>query len=194
MIEKRFPHKSDRPSHFPEKSTEIRVVPPIFTLGKAATKHEYLQGDRRLVKWSLTGVEEKISGIAGWDKFPLEIIESKGTGIISIPEATRNGKSILSGVEAWEGEKRTVVDAVADYIDRVEAEIGGYDANLGWDSVGITPERNIFFTPPNIILRADDPKVNQAKSQLVGILGTLLEGDEANKSLSESFEQRVRKG
>lgn len=171
---------------------EQDVVPPIFRLGKAATK-EIIVDDVRALSWDLMGNEEVASKIANWEQFAVDIDKEKGVGTLFIPKSTRNAKSVLSGKEAWEGEKRTIVNAVANYINVVEEGQGGYDVNLGWNSVGVTPEQKIFIAPPNPIMKIEEAEKQTLKQEMVVVLGRLLENDEANLVLADEFSRAIRR-
>jgi hypothetical protein len=170
---------------------EHEVVPPIFRLGQAITRQETIIDDMRVLSWELVGNEEEQSRIAGWSTFQIDYDRESNTGNMYIPEGTRNAKSVLAGKEAWDGEKRTVVEAVAKYISNVKQQKNAFDVGLAWNTVGITPNRNIFVAPPNYFIELDPGELEKRYQELTTALDLLLQNDEKNRELPQNFKSNI---
>jgi hypothetical protein len=112
-------------------------------------------------------------------------------GYMQLPSGTRNAKSVLSGTEAWSGEKLKIIKTVSDYINDLKDQGLGFDENLSWTGIGITPDLDIFIAPPNKITKLNKTQETQKKSELVEVLSRLLENDEVNREAVKKFENSI---
>jgi hypothetical protein len=156
------------------------VVPPMFRIGEDNV--EVMVDGRRVMSWMLTGNEDQLAPIAGWDVLPHTFEGNEG--FLEIPLDARNAVSVFSGKEAWNGEKATIVAFAAEYLTRVKQELGIVDTSFIWSSVGVSSEET-FVAPPN--LAVSDTSVDMWKAKTANNLEILLEGDDQNKNLPEDF-------
>lgn len=150
------------------------VVPPMFRLdGK---NRELINDGERIIIWELLGNERELARVAGIDRFDFRE-SGEGYGELHIPEGTRNASSVLSGVEAWEGEKKSIVSAVSAYIKYLR-RFNHFDRHLSWSTVGRTPQNQIFIVPPyelsTLNTESEIEEANMLNSQLVNNLDVFL--------------------
>lgn len=180
----------------PYDKGDPRVVPPMFRLGSDAVNSEVFIEGRRILWWKLTGQEDVTARIAGWDKLLPEDgtgLSDKEIGHILVPTGTRNARSVLSGEEAWEGEKATVMSAAIQYQNDIHEVFGTYDTDFSWSAMGITPDQKIFVAPPNLINpETSNGDVRVWQAGLTQELDILLRGDEQNRELVKSFAQTLK--
>jgi hypothetical protein len=142
----------------PEQETS-ELGESAFRVGRDIVTEEIYKGGMRLFKWlpMETGQDasKSLASLAGWDQFPHGTGED-GIDFIELPAGTRNATSVLSGMEAWEGEKAEILEFVANYEREVLKEFNKFDLSVGFDTVGVTKERKMFIAPPNDL--SDDPE------------------------------------
>lgn len=170
------------------------VVPPMYRLGSGeGDSEDIVVGNKRIFSWNLYGNESKLSTIAGWNRLN-HILESKGRGYLFLPEGTRNASSVLSGLEAYEGEKAEIVDAGIKYLKEAKKLYGGDDIQFSWKALAITPEQEIFVAPPHSpTINSNDLLVQNWRQSLEDELALLLEGDVANQQLIFNFHEALIK-
>lgn len=171
-------------AHMPIKE----VQPPVYRLGDGQRNSEIIVGGHRVLTWGLTGEEKRVAHIAGWDTLAFQVREEDKKGYIFVPAGTRNARSVLSGMEAYEGEKTDIVSAAVDYLRDVKSAFGHEDTGFSWTSVGITPRHNIFIAPPFLPVSSvygDD--IMRWKFDIAEELRILLQNDSANAQLIENF-------
>lgn len=164
------------------------VVPPIFLVGASDHNRELIVDNSRILVWQLTGQEERLAAIAGWADMKHQITGKDG--YLAVPKATRNARSLLSGTEAYNGEKRAIVDSAATYLKKAREEFGAEDTGFSWASVGVTPDHSVFIAPPNMgpdTEYADD--VVRWRFDTVEELRILLQNDQANQDLVKNFRE-----
>jgi|GEM_PF-2745416 len=173
----------------------------MYRLGDDTRNRETLADGKRILSWRIRGDDVQLAELAGWEDekiFPMTI--EGETGHLYLPTGTRNAHSILSGTEAWSGEKRAVVERVGQYLRDIHARFGVYDTDFSWKQVGITPDQDIFIAPPNtpvatVSRPAEPAQPRQAwQEMVVEELGILLQGDGVNAGLVESFTQGLPRG
>ena len=168
----------------------------MYRLGDDTRNRETLADGKRILSWRMRSDDAQLAQLAGWDVFPLD--KDGETGHLHLPPGTRNAYSVLSGLEAWSGEKRAVVERVGQYLRDIHARFGVYDTDFSWNQVGITPDQDIFVAPPNTPVAAVShvpALAGQAWQEMaVEELGILLQSDTANAGLVESFTQGLPRG
>ncbi|HET9098446.1 MAG TPA: hypothetical protein VFN51_02400 [Candidatus Saccharimonadales bacterium] len=165
------------------------VVPPVFRLGNNERNHERVEGGRRILTWMVQPEDIELAAAAGWDRF--KVTYHEGEGSLEIPTGTRNGRSVLSGVEAWRGEKSSLVKTVTDYIKILHDRYEAYDTKLSWGQVGVTPMHEVFVAPPNSPHTSNNEKVAAWKRTMASELAIILRNDEENKDLPVNFENEI---
>lgn len=81
--------------------------------------------------------------------FDLEITEVDDKYYLFLPSGSRNAESLLSGIEAYPGEKIAVVKYVFDYMKSL-VNAGLFDPGLGLKNVGVVRQKNTdYFTIPS---------------------------------------------
>lgn len=165
------------------------VVPPMYRLGEGDDTEEIIIEGRRILSWDKVGNEELVAPIARWDVLDYVIDEDEGH--LLLPVDTRNARSVLSGMEAWKGEKAAVVNTVIEYFNNLRNELGEEDAGFSWVSVGITPDQHIFIAPPNLAPSNPFNTVDW-KEQASIELSLLLQNDTENKHLIRQFAKSLK--
>lgn len=170
--------------------SQKRIIPPMFELGDGDNRLEYIEDGQRTLAWQLTGNEDMMGQFANWQVLPHEF--GDGVGYLRVPEATRNARSILSGTEAYTGEKARVVEAACTYLKSIKRELDSADMGFSWKSVGVTPEEGtVFVAPPHTLVReAEVPK--QWAEEIVSELRLLLTDDNRNQILIGMLEEAIR--
>jgi hypothetical protein len=168
------------------KEVAPSVVPPMYKLRDDDRTIEVLLGEHRILTWEVNGSEGKVANISGWEELPHQLY--KDTGNLVLPVGTRNAKSVLSGMEAWEGQKAEVIDRGIDYLRDIKQQLGQVDFSFHWAAIGVTPDYHIFIAPPNLEATELSKRPEEWRRNLVKELGLLLQNDKKNKHLAESFQ------
>lgn len=190
MKHNQYPKSQDRPGATHEESPVAGVVPPMYRLGDDSRNSEVLIDKCRVLSWDLTGREEELATIAGWENIEYHLLESRG--YMFLPAGTRNARSVLSGKEAWEGEKKAVISAGSLYLQELKDRHQLVDYSFGWASMGITPQHKIFVAPPLLKEVPSAPEQESWKSHLVEELDLLLQGDDRNRQLALDFASIIK--
>lgn len=131
---------------FEDSAEEVHSIETLFRVGSSNDSIDYYKGNERIYAWERNG-DVDFAEIAGWADMIDHLDET--TGFIKVPKGTRNSTSVLSGMEAWVGEKEDVIRYIANYQAKVVEKFGRIDTSVGLDSVGVTKERHMFVVPPH---------------------------------------------
>lgn len=170
------------------------VVPPMYRLGDGENSKEVVIDGYRILSWRLAGNEQQLAAIAGWQAITHDLVTEEGEGYLFLPEGTRNARSILSGMEAYKGEKAAVIRAAAEYLKKAKRLFGEDDTQFSWTSLAITPEHRTFIAPPHMLkpqVSADE--VGQWKGNLLEELSLMLQNDELNHTLVADFREGLKR-
>lgn len=137
----------------------------------------------------LSGEDLDLASVAGWHRFKVEYRD--GVGELEIPAGTRNGRSVLAGVEAWHDEKRSLVETVTGYISQIHERYQMFDTQLSWSQVGVTPMHEVFVAPPNTPQEAGLMRVKEWKQKMATELALILRNDKDNRGLAVIFESEI---
>lgn len=176
------------------RNEAVGVVPPVFRLGSEGLNEEYMVGEKRLLTWTAQGNEHEVAEIAGWSKLPHVYDEEINSFHILVPRGTRTAESVLSGTEAWAGEKASVVKRATDYLNKVWDTYGHEDTGFTWQTVAVTPDHEVFIAPPNLRHPSGDmwPEPDW-REETVESLRTLLEHDADNLQLVDRLAEQLRR-
>jgi hypothetical protein len=133
------------------------VVRGMFSLATSPRVRDVIVGGRRVLVWDLQGSEADFAELAGWSQRPCRLDARKGC--LRVPKGTRNARSLLSGLEAYTGEKAAVVRAARDYFRRVATSFRAVDVHFGWASMAVTPDNDLFVAPPHVTVAIDHAEV-----------------------------------
>ncbi len=191
-------HKSGDPTQKPDLPAlppdvlADEAIPGMFRLGDDTRNRETLADGIRVLSWRMRSDDVELAPVAGWDVFPLET--EGGIGRLQLPPGTRSAYSVLSGLEAWSGEKKAVVERVSRYMGDIHARFGIYDTGFSWNQVGVTPDQHIFVAPPNTpVAVVQERQTAEWQDMAVDELGILLQSDTANIGLVELFTQSLQR-
>lgn len=164
-------------------------VSPQFRVGNPELTREFIHDSKRLLIWERNPDDDQFAAIAGWQELPHAIGES--VCALEIPTGTRSGASVLSGMEAWRGEKENVLDSVVAYAADSLHGLSMIDGNLSLYTTAVTKNQHIFFTPPHspVDTRAD---INQVFDRLEQEASEILNGYDDSKRLIGKFTGKLR--
>jgi hypothetical protein len=174
------------------------TLPSMFRLGDPNMTNEYMVTDKKfpihVITWEPSVIDDKISEIAGWNKF-LVAHSGDTQNYIAVPEDTRNAASVLAGVEAWSTEKEEIIDYFLSYTDKLFKNFGGIDVHAGFDNLGVIPSKrgnDFFIAPPHII--SDNPlEISAWIESAARDLRSVLSGDPKKETLVRSFKTSIDK-
>lgn len=176
---------SEQRKHLPP---EFEPTGNVFSIGDRGVSYDVRErGERRLFLWMYNDEDFNLAKVAGWAEM-LEGIED-GVAYLNIPEGTRSARSILGGLEAWPGEKRHIIDFMADYKKKVQSEFELYDATLSLKTIARTKDGRFFVTPPHDLI-LDTVRVEDHKTVLAQELDQVLLRDENHDELVAYFDAR----
>lgn len=177
-----FPPKENQPEN-------TFFVSPQFRVGNPELTREVIDDSKRLLLWVRNPDDDQFAAIAGWQELPHIIGEDVCT--LEVPTGTRSGVSVLSGMEAWRGEKENVLDRVVAYAADSLRELSMIDGNLSLYTTAVTKKQHIFFTPPHS--PADtEADINQVFNRLTQEAAEILDGYDANNRLIGEFTEKLR--
>lgn len=150
-------HEAHRPNpHNPEAGFST-ASGSAFRVGNPELTQEYFKDGRKILQWVAGDLDESLADLAGWKNLPHALPRDE-MGCLEIPAGTRSASSVLSGMEAWEGEKAEVLSFVAEYEKHVSEKFGGVDVGVNLDTVAVTKDRKFFIVPPHIVSREESDK------------------------------------
>jgi hypothetical protein len=164
------PSPNDRPPFSPEFSgsdyshPEFEMVGSVFHIGDRSLSYDIkVGGGRRLFLWQSDEEDFSLAETAGWQRLLLPNQNSNGYACLEIPEGTRSAQSVLSGLEAWTGEKLRVINFISDYRKAVESVTNGkVDVSVSLTTTAKTKSGEFFITPPHNL--TDDTELMKAWS------------------------------
>jgi hypothetical protein len=136
-------HPQDQP--YARVSEAFRIGHPQDTI------EEVIEG-RRYLRWvSSNGDDKKFKRLAQWSDLP-HGKTSEDISYIEVPEGTRSAASVLSGMEAWSGEKSGVVSFLSQFVVASAGELQGIDGNASLDTIAVTKDQKMFVSPPHKLI------------------------------------------
>jgi hypothetical protein len=163
----------------------------MFRVGSEAT-NEYLDHDSHILSWETTDTDKLVAPIAGWNKFPIRFEDARG--YLEVPSNTRNGSSILGGVEAWAGEKQDLVKYLCNYVDIVYKKFGNIDKHAGFDYLGVfvgeTAGDQFFIAPPHVFTDKQSD-IREWVASTIDDLEVILASDPHQESLVELYKTKI---
>jgi hypothetical protein len=172
--------------------SQASAVSPVYRIGDGKNSRELVSNGLRTFFWRLVGNEEQMAPIGGWEELNPYINRTENRGYILFPDGTRNARSILSGMEAYEGEKAAVVEAASGYLQRAKAVLGEEDTSFSWGSVAVTVEHKIYVAPPHgSVANPAAEEIERWKAATIGELDLLLQGEEHDQALVATFREEL---
>jgi hypothetical protein len=176
--------------NFPENGTldqQRRAVDAVFSIGNPELSNEFVNGGVRTFRWLRSEDDLVVADLAGWRPFEVHEPE-KEFGLLKIPSGTRSAATLLGGLEAWEGEKVDVVRFIDEYQAKVKKLTGQIDIGVGFDTVAITKDRQLFITPPHVLSSAESDMGLWIRGSLED-LSQILVDDPNISEIVEEFEK-----
>jgi hypothetical protein len=170
-----------------------RGLSSMLRLGDDTRNKEVIEDGKRVLSWKLGSQDIALGPVAGWNIFPITVATDGSTGHLLLPDGTRNAPSVLSGMEAWSGEKRAVVERAGQYMTDIYARFGFYDTGFAWNQVGVTPDQDIFIAPPNTPSAVPEDQAQAWQRTVMGGLELLLQNDTPNRGLVDLFTQSLQR-
>lgn len=168
---------------------------PVFGVGNRELTQEVYQDGKRILKWvrhNGNGSDEtKLAPLAGWAELP-HGTDEEGLGYLEIPAGARTASSVLSGLEAWEGEKAHVLNFISDYQQRVHRFLSVYDTGVILDSVAVSPEQYMFVAPPHHVTNIRE-EAAEWFTAIMSDLDSVLSNEPNRQQLLELFQQNIEK-
>jgi hypothetical protein len=125
---------------------------PVFHVGLEEYSTEYVSGEKRYFEWQLSSDDENLSKLAGWAAMPFDLVpgENAQYGRLEMPTSLRSASSALGGVEAFEGEKKDIIDFIVTYTHSVYDSFRAADTSLQLDTIGVSRgNEEILVVPPH---------------------------------------------
>lgn len=189
-------HKSKKenistPSQSPETS---KMLGPVFRVGNPEMSADQMIEGKRFFNWRVSDDDVKVAELAGWGHLDYQGFDHPSgitIGRIELPANLRSGSSVLSGVEAWEGEKDGLLSTITGFVKSVHDKHKAIDTNLTLDSVAVARGNNnkgALFMPPHQL--ANDPAVIQEwVDTFKNDMEVVLDGDPLKETLLRHFER-----
>lgn len=168
-------------------------VPGPLGIGQPNLSYEITIGGKRLLGWHLGEYDKTLQDVAGWAPIFRDESPERGIAYIEVPEGTRSAASVLSGLEAWDGEKSDVLKFIADYHRKVRTEFGATDMSVGLGSVAVTKEgtqeeRQMFIVPPHHLSDGETNAINWEESIIADVRLVLRDEPTRDQLLGEFIE------
>jgi hypothetical protein len=158
-------------------SAEIVEVGSIFRVGNPSEIADVtVDGTERHLVWFAGPHDIALAGIANWRQYLRSDsrYSQHGLEVLRIPADTRPASSILSGVEAWEGEKSELLDWAASYVKNVGRIFpGSLDVGLSLSGIARSKDGSVFIVPPHKI-KSDPESQNEWKHRIISELNNAL--------------------
>lgn len=133
------------------------AIGEVFGFGKPGITQETFEEGRRILRWIPSEFDNQLSSLAGWKNLASDFSADE-VASLEIPQGARSAGSVLSGLEAWPGEKAKILGSIATYQEHVMNEFGAFDTSVTLDSVAVTKEdHSVVVLPPHDL--SDDPGV-----------------------------------
>ncbi len=141
--------------HSPLERPTYESVGSVFHIGDTSQSYDVIQDGHRIFLWEKSEDDAMLARVAGWQRFTKQG-EAGDFSRLEVPEGTRSARSILSGLEAWGGEKAEALNFLGRYTQVVQQVSGGkVDVSVSLATVARTKKREFFITPPHNLV--DDP-------------------------------------
>jgi hypothetical protein len=177
---------SINPSHFEGR----RSVGQVFELGLPGVTEQYTENGLRYFQWQTTGLDQYLCGMAGWGKLLNEQINDNLARLV-LPGDLRSASNALPGVEAFDGEKRAIIDFISNYEAAVYEYYGAYDVNLNLDTIGVGRGNDRILMLPPHRHSADTTENAHWQEALRADLEVILEAEPQAAELIDSFQLRM---
>lgn len=168
------------PNREPSPRPESRPSP--FRVGAPDRSYDYVMGGARFYEWQATDTDAYLSRIAGWGKLILV-----REGQLELPISVRSASSVLSGTEAFPGEKDEVVRFMVDYTGMVRKTLQATDVSLALDTVAVMRGSKDKLVVPPHTLETDAEAVAAWYSALDEDLAKVLEQEPRREELLAAF-------
>ncbi len=171
----------------PEVDYYGKQVQSVFRIGNVEkTREEIIEGHRYL-HWKPEPQDDSLSVLAGWDLLRRENSYDL-VHTIEIPAYSRNAASVLSGLSAWDTEKKEVLQFIADYQRNVREMTGRFDRSVSLDTVGISKfDRQMFIVPPHQVSETDDDDTEWMHQIITDIEEVVAVNPDERKDLIKNF-------
>ncbi len=178
----------DKQDWLPVNPEASLFVNPQFRVGDRDLTREFFDDGNRFLIWERSPEGDALSDLAGWKHYN----HSFGERVCSLqlPLGTRNGASVLSGMEAWRGEKQDVLEHVVDYVKKSFTKLAAIDGNVSLYTTAITKEGDTFFTPPHRPVR-DKSDILDVCSRLEQEVDEILSGSEGAGGMLQDFSKKL---
>lgn len=162
----------------------------VFHVGDHKLSEEYIIGDHRYFEWYATERDHLMRDIAGWGELPFEQVQhGQANARIELPMSLRNAASVLTGREAWEGEKASVVDFMVQYARTVKSTFNAVDVSMVLDNVGVSRRGELKIVTPPYKLTDDPFEINTWMDRLRGDMEALLANEPTQDDLLRQFDE-----
>lgn len=190
-------HTPNSPNHFSiDPGSHFEEVGSVFHIGDPTVsmdiqfKKDLEQGPQRFYAWEMTPADEQLADMARWQEYVAGTYG--GFTYLDVPNGTRAARSILGGVEAWQGEKADIIQFIEDYEGDIYNRFNAVDASVSLDTVARTKDRKGFFITPPHHLVGDREEAKAWLERLQQELDEVLLTDENRKHLVEQFSDMVK--
>jgi len=164
-----------------------RPLGEMFALGWTGITEQYMEGDVRFLEWYVSPEDEQLKEIAGWGKLIVEDIDANHRRLVLPAVDVRSASHVLPGTEAFDGEKRTIVDFMANYMKTVFDTYGAYDLHLTFDTVGVGRGNDSIMMLPPHRLSANQAEIETWYGALEADLQDLVAADPHAPELVEAL-------
>jgi hypothetical protein len=158
----------------------------MFELGWEMQTNQYMEHDVRYFEWHAAPEDEYLKDLAGWGKLIVQDVDSNWKRLV-LPGDVRSASHALPGVEAFDGEKRTIVEFMARYTKAVRDTYGAYDLHLTFDTVGVGRGNDSILMLPPHKLSTDPAEIDTWFRSLEADLENLVENDPQRPELVEAL-------
>jgi hypothetical protein len=183
---------------FPPDPNRPPVQESVFRVGNPDFVEDVIESGKRVLRWQSSPEDWQLGDLAGWNSaFFRPGTEVEGHVHIEIPRNVSTAGSVLSGTEAWQGEKDDVIDFITGYQKKVRAQFNALDTSVTLDTVAvftvleISKDRLMFIVPPHHLSR-DSAEIKQWASKLVDDLDRILVKEPKRQELIERFHAALR--
>jgi hypothetical protein len=166
------------------------IVGEVFGFGNPGITQETFEDGKRILRWIPGTFDEQISSVAGWS----DLVQSyDDVSSLEIPQGARSAGSVLSGLEAWKGEKAKILGSIATYQSQILNEFGAFDTSLTLDSVAVTKEdHSLVVLPPHTLSAVESEYTADWLNALKEDLKLVLVTDPNQEQLIERFIEDVQ--
>lgn len=175
--------------NLPPKEPVALPSDSVFRIGNPRQTEEWSIDNRRVLKWLPSEEDFAYGEVAGWAELP-NTVDEEGFGYIEIPAGTRSASSVLSGLEAWEGEKASILDFLVKYQTTLRRQFGVLDSSVTLETVAIAKDRFMFVTPPHAATN-DFEAMNTWHNELMKDLDKVLAIEPNREELLSTYQRGI---